>query len=72
MPRTRHAAWPPPAKSFRNEPVRLNQVAPPPRDETTPDELAEIEWMLQLMESAECAMGCDYPDGPMSPTGCYW
>ena len=25
-----------------------------------------------MEEMGECAMGCDWPDGPLAPGGCLW
>ena len=73
MPTTRRAAWRRPTKPARNEPLPFNRAEPPAaHEDLSSQEMAEIEWMLELMGSAECAMGCDYSDGPMSPSGCQW
>ena len=78
MPVTRHASgrkhapWRQ-SKSVRNEPLPFRRAVPPvAHEELSADELAEIERMLEMMASAESVMGCDYPEGPMSPSGCLW
>jgi hypothetical protein len=68
----RRASWRA-TTTVRNNPRRFTFGTPPPEHEdVSAQELAEIERTLQLMEDGECAMGCDYPDGPMSPSGCLW
>lgn len=44
-------------------------------DGEDPEDLAWIQEMERLMAeeaNGETALGCDYSDGPMSPTGCQW
>jgi len=73
MPLTRHASWRRATKPARHEPSHFIDGAPPAQEENpTAQEVAEIERVLELMENGECAMGVDYPDGPMSPSGCLW
>jgi hypothetical protein len=69
----RRACWRHGAKSARNAPIPLHHPAPPIVEESfTAQEIAEIERVLEQMANGESAMGCDYPDGPMSPNGCQW
>ena len=73
MPMTRHAPRRRASKPARNEPLPLHREVPPMEDEDlTSQEMAEIERILETMAGAESAMGCDYPEGPMSPSGCAW
>ena len=56
------------------------RIPPPPSRRTTPgaDEPddnsgnASPDWELALMEDAETENGCDFSEGPLSPTGCRW
>ena len=72
MPRTHRAHWKrATAPEFNDIPKKPS----PPEDEEelTAEERAGIErLMLEELISAECALGTDYSDGPMSPQGCYW
>ena len=58
--------------SDANEPLIHRQAPAMADNELSVQEMAEVEWMLRLMTDAEGAMGCDYPEGPMSPPGCVW
>ena len=50
---------------------------PPTRDQEaevggTAAEPTEEEVLAALLADAECEMGCDWPEGPLSPSGCRW
>lgn len=64
--------------SVRTAPPSLPPV--PPRGHVTagatdpddPDWDAFLEAQYLREEDGETANGCDWPDGPLSPTGCLW
>jgi len=42
---------------------------------TDPDDAAwnaYYEAHVAMLDEGETAAGCDWPDGPLSPTGCFW
>jgi len=60
----RRIAWMPPV--VPHLPVAPGSE-PGPTEEEDPDAALE-----ELLASAECGMGCDYPEGPLSPEGARW
>lgn len=69
----RRACWRRVDSGAFNHQTPDNGLEPPPaEEEVTPEQLAEIERFLAMIEEAETALGCDYPEGPMSPNGCHW
>lgn len=71
MQNIRRASWRSSAKPARNPRLAVDRPVPPIENEdASREEMDEIERLLELRENGECEMGCDYPDGPMSPSGC--
>ncbi len=64
QPRTATALPPPP----RTRPPLATSTASGDEE----DLYARFEAEQAMREAAECAMGCDYPEGPLSPSGCRW
>jgi len=60
----RRIAWTPPV-------IPPLPVAPKSENEPTGEEDPDAA-LAELLASAECGMGCDYSDGPLSPEGARW
>lgn len=66
-----------PAASDGRDPIA--PAATPSPAHTTPEETeAELDALCAayeaqaLREDGECLAGCDWPEDPLSPTGCRW
>ena len=59
----------------RPQPPVLPSASGPPDfddEEATEELLRRYEAEQRMMEDGETGFGCDWPDGPMSPSGCFW
>ena len=60
----RKIAWTPPE-------IPVLHLTPESKSELAEEEEPDM-LLAELLAAAECDMGCDYPDGPLSPDGCRW